>query len=202
MSRRSGARTEKENRDLPRLTPDRVIGLLAIVLGIVAILWWVPADAGSPLIERVRGRLRIGDAMAPTVALAILVLGGVVLLLETRLAKHSIRLSPRSLIFLVHCLIVIAVAFALMRWIGPIAVAGWAAATDSTATYRDLRDTVPWKYLGFLVGGTFLVATPIVLCERRFSLRAVLIGLFSAAAMMAVYDLPFDDLLLPPNGDV
>lgn len=187
---------------MPRLTPDRVIGLLAIVLGVVAILWWVPADTGSPLMERVRGRLRIGDAMAPTLALAILVLGGLVLLFETHRARHSIRLSPRSLIFMVHCLVVIATAFALMRWFGPIVVAGWAAMTDSTATYRELQDTVPWKYLGFLVGGTFLVATPIVLCERRLSLRAALIGLISAAAIIAVYDLPFDDLLLPPNGDV
>jgi hypothetical protein len=38
--------------------------------------------------------------------------------------------------------------------------------------------------------------------EGHLRIRSFLIGLGSALALVAVYDLPFDDLLLPPNGDV
>ena len=84
-----------------------------------------------------------------------------------------------------------------MRWAGP-ALAG--LLTDEG--YRPLRDTAPWKYLGFLVGGSGMIAAMISLVEGRISRRAVLIGLVAAVALILVYDLPFDDLLLPPNGDV
>jgi hypothetical protein len=74
--------------------------------------------------------------------------------------------------------------------------------TDDPRSYRDLRDTLPWKYIGFLLGSTGLITTCIAAIETRFSWRALLIALVATTALMALYDLPFDDLLLPPNGDV
>ena len=65
-----------------------------------------------------------------------------------------------------------------------------------------MRDTAPWKYIGFILGGVVLIAGLIALVEGRVSLRGVVLGLMATFALIVVYDLPFDDLLLPPNGDV
>ena len=90
-----------------------------------------------------------------------------------------------------------ALGLGLMRWTGPLAA--WLL---DAGEYRLLRDTVPWKYMGFVTGGTVIVGGLVALMEARASLRAALIGLAAAAALAAAYDLPFGDLLLPPNGDV
>ena len=59
-----------------------------------------------------------------------------------------------------------------MIWTGPLAVALFGV-DDS---YRNLRDTAPWKYLGFILGGVGLVAALISLVEHRVTLRAALLG--------------------------
>ena len=85
-----------------------------------------------------------------------------------------------------------------MRWLGPLAVELFGA----EGSYRALRDTAPWKHLGFVAGGTLLVAGLMALVEGRLTMRGVVIGLLATFALILLYDLPFDDLLLPPNGDV
>ena len=86
-----------------------------------------------------------------------------------------------------------------MRWTGPAAVALFG---PEGVGYRALRDTVPWKLIGFLCGGTVMILGPIVLVERRLRWQAVAVAVVATVAMIVIYDLPFDDLLLPPNGDV
>ena len=95
-------------------------------------------------------------------------------------------------------LVCLLASFANMRWAGPMAVALFADGSG----YRALRDTAPWKLIGFITGGTFLVVSLMTLVDGRPTWRGVLIGLAAVLAMIAIYDLPFDDLLLPPNGDV
>ncbi|MDJ0825757.1 MAG: hypothetical protein QNJ16_09670 [Rhodobacter sp.] len=169
----------------------------ALVLGLV----WAPLDSGTGLIETVRRQVTIGDALAPTLAAGMIGLGGVLVLAQRR-APDPGGLGPANLGFLLRFLAVIAVAFALMRWTGPVAVTLANVAVADDLTYRALRDTAPWKYLGFFAGGSFLIATLISAVEGRPTLRAVLIAAATTLALIAVYDLPFDDLLLPPNGDV
>jgi hypothetical protein len=84
-----------------------------------------------------------------------------------------------------------------MRWFGPVL-----AGVLMEGGYRPLRDTAPWKHLGFLFGGAGMIAAMISMVEGRVTLRAVLVGLAAAIGLIIIYDLPFDDLLLPPNGDV
>ena len=86
-----------------------------------------------------------------------------------------------------------------MRWAGPVAVSVFG---PENVDYRTVRDLFPWKYLGFLLGGTALVWCGISLAEKRISARGLVIGLFASLALIALYDLPFDDFVLPPNGDV
>lgn len=172
------------------------LGLGCVALALLVALIWVPMDSTTGLIEKVRRRVTIGDALAPTLAAGFLLLGGMLVTLAER-AETARRISLKNLAFLLMLIVILAVAFTLMRWLGPV-LAG--ALTENG--YRPLRDTVPWKYIGFLVGGTAMVAGLTALAERRMTWRGVLIGLAATLALIAVYDLPFDDLLLPPNGDV
>lgn len=170
------------------------LGLSFLALAGVIVLVWVPLDTDTGLVETVRRRLVVGDALAPTLAGVIIGLGGVL----TALRPGSQATPDRdNLRYAIGLLVVFAVGLGLMRWTGPAL-----AALLSEADYRVLRDTAPWKYTGFLTGGTVLVGTLIAFGEGRLRPRSFVIAAIACLAMILVYDLPFEDLLLPPNGDV
>jgi len=177
------------------------IALGAVALAVLTAFVWIPLDVDTGLIEKVRRQVTIGDALGPAVAAAIIGLGGVALLLQ-RGGADSARLTWFNLGFVLLLLGLFAVAFAVMRWTGPALVQIVSLLSGEELSYRSLRDTAPWKYLGFLPGCALLIATAISFIEGRLSWRAVLTGLAASGALIALYDLPFDDLLLPPNGDV
>ena len=163
---------------------------------------WVPLDTETGIVEQVRRRQLIGDSLAPTVAAVFIAIAGLGLLLFERKAEAQPRVSVDSLRFVGAAVLTVVVGILAMRFAGPLAVALVQPLSTGELEYRLLRDTAPWKHIGFLLGGTFLVAALISLAEQRPSWRAVLIGASASLAIIAAYDLPFDDLLLPPNGDV
>jgi hypothetical protein len=173
-----------------------ILGLLVLLVALFVACVWVPLDTASGMIEKVRRQVTIGDALAPTVACGFLVIGGLmVAFLERPEAAH--RLTLRNLLFLFYFLAILGLGLAVMRWFGPVL-----AGVLMEGGYRPLRDTAPWKHLGFLFGGAGMIAAMISMVEGRVTLRAVLVGLAAAIGLIIIYDLPFDDLLLPPNGDV
>lgn len=181
------------------------LGLVAIGLALVAILAWVPNDTATGIIVAKRGRVAIGDAMAPMAAFGLVALAGLLILFEKgrekARAEGAAHLSAANVRFLLLLTGLFLLTMVLMRWSGP-AVTGLGQLAGLTEHgYRELRDTVPWKYVGFVLGGTTLVAGLMSLVERRVSWRAIFVALLAVAALIAVFDLPFPDLLLPPNGD-
>jgi hypothetical protein len=168
---------------MQRLTTTHGLGIAVIALAALALVLWVPNDVVSGYLVSKRGRVSIGDSMAPGLALGLMVLSGALILCEARKTQAQGRPDGRSLGFLVVMLAICLCTFGVMIWAGPMAVALF----KPEETYRNLRDTAPWKYLGFALGGTGLVA--------------VLIGLATVACLIGIFDLAFDDLLLPPNGD-
>lgn len=186
-----------------QLSRDQDLGLVSLLFAALLVFVWVPLDVDSGYIEKVRRQISIGDALAPTVAGAFLLIGGLGLLLfggkrgEIEEPIDFLALRFAGLLFAVYF-----VSFLAMLFVGPLAVLVFSLLSGAEQEYRLLRDTVPWKYLGFVAGGTLAVTTTVSLLEGRFTLRALLVGLVAVAAMIAIYDLPFDDLLLPPNGDV
>ncbi|WP_424988664.1 hypothetical protein [Microbulbifer sp. S227A] len=182
-----------------RLKPEIVLGLLVVLAGVLAILFWLPADTGSGIVVKSRGKFSIGDAFAPTVGFSLLVFSGLLLLLESRSKPGGPAITARHAGFAMIAFAVFAISLAVMRWTGPILVT---MIQGEGISYRDLRDTVPWKYLGFLAGGCLLVGGFICLASRQVRPVFFLVGLAAALVMIAIYDLPFEDLLLPPNGDV
>ena len=177
-------------------SPDGLLALVFIVASIVVLIAWIPNDIETGLIEKMRRQVRIGDMMLPVVALGFVIVGSLMTLARPQM--DTPRLSQANVIFLAKLIGAMAIGLLLMRWVGPIAVEIFTADGE----YRVLRDERPWKYLGFVVGGTGLVMGLMALMEGRLSWRGVVVGLCAVVALIAIYDLPFDDLLLPPNGDV
>ena len=177
-------------------TQDGRLGLICVLLALVAMVVWIPLDTETGLIEKIRRGVRIGDAMLPVLALGFVIFGGLLTILAPN--KNTPAFSLQNLTFLIKLLAIIAISLGVMRWLGPLVV----DVALSEGNYRALRDTAPWKYIGFVVGGATFVAGLMALVEGRLSGRGVLIGLVSAIVLVVLYDLPFEDLLLPPNGDV
>jgi len=198
------------------------LGWLALALCGVMLFVWIPLDVDTGIIEKVRRQVTLGDSFAPTVAALIIGLGGLLILLESRPAASKSAPSTAAAdnktdlaIGLPHgsarplswsdgrhavlVLILIAISLFLMRYVGPLLLHLF---EGNSAEYRLLRDTAPWKYLGFIAGGAWLIVSLIAFNERRIRWQHFAIALAAVLVLIAFYDLPFDDLLLPPNGDV
>ncbi|MDE0524389.1 MAG: hypothetical protein OXH79_20790 [Boseongicola sp.] len=178
------------------LHPDTVLAVVLLAFAAVLLLLWLPADTDTGLYEIKRGKYTIGDALAPAFAGTVMAIAGLLLLFGPG-ARDAPRLDTNHVRFLSAMIAIVLAGMVLMRWAGPAAT--FLFADDD---YRLLRDTVPWKYLGFASGGFVIVAGTSSVVEGRFSRNAALAGIVAVLLIIALYDLPFDDLLLPPNGDV
>ena len=67
--------------------------------------------------------------------------------------------------------------------------------------YRSLIDTAPWNYTGFVLGGALMIFGFISIARHRMEWRDLGIALGAAIFIALLYDVPFDNLYLPPNGD-
>lgn len=182
---------------------DRWLSILVILFACVLVFLWIPADVETGIIEKVRSQKNIGDAMAPTIAGAVLGLGGLMLLLQSLLghSEEKIGISVINLKFLGWLIGIVLVSLLVMRWLGPL-VTPLLTGSDDPAIYRSLRDTLPWKYIGYLSGGFIMIFGLMTFIQRRFSWINFIVALLAVLVLALIYDLPFDNLLLPPNGDV
>ena len=190
--------TGVSSRDQAQPT-DRILGAVCLLLALVLVFIWIPLDAETGLIEKARRRLVIGDGLAPTVAASLLGVSGLWLLVSGAVRRGGGAVYRHNITFLLRFALLVASCLVVMRWTGPVAV--WLSG-DTFDGYRLLRDTAPWKYLGYLLGGTLLIAGVVAWIERSVRWRSVVLAFGVVLALAMLYDLPFDDLLLPPNGDV
>ena len=179
-----------------------IIGLGCVVFAAAVLFVWIPLDVDSGIIEKVRRRLTIGDALAPATAAIFVLIGGISLILFERRSPDQPIVQREHLRYIAIFISLIVLCLTIIRFSGPIAVEVVNILTADQREYRLLRDTVVWKYIGFFLGGTMMVSCMIMLIEGKFSWRSLSIGVLAVIAMIVVFDLPFDDLLLPPNGDV
>ena len=174
-----------------------VLGLLCLALGLALAFVWIPLDTDTRIVERSRGKYVIGDGLAPTVSAVLLLISSVMLVFVEARRPSSASLSRSNLLFIGSVILFTTLGVAIMRWVGPAIVELF---TDGE--YRLLRDTAPWKYLGFFLGGMCIVTGMISLVERCITTVAICVGIAAVVGIILIYDLPFEDLLLPPNGDV
>ena len=175
-----------------------ITGLVFLAFAALVAFIWVPLDVETGLVEKVRRRIMIGDALAPTVAAFFIGLGGLVLVLFERKAPDQPSVKLAHVTFVGIQIAILVIGFLIMLYAGPLAVSLFSGDTE----YRLLRDTAPWKYVGYFLGGIFIVAGLISQSEGRLTLRSVVIAIGVVVALIIIYDVPFEDLLLPPNGDV
>lgn len=179
-------------------TGDLLLGVFCLVCASLALFWWIPLDTETGLIEKVRSQTSIGDALAPTVAACVLALAGALLCWRSSASDEALGLGATQAVFLSKLFLVVFLSLMLMRWAGPLMLL---AVGRGMEDYPNLRDTFPWKYIGYLLGGFSLILGLIALVEHRLSWRAVWVALGTTVALIVIYDLPFDHLQLPPNGD-
>ena len=177
------------------LTGDKWLGLTAVIAALLLIFVWVPLDIDTGLVEKVRRQIRLGDSLGPVTAGVVILLGGILTWMRPSADPQS--LSVDNLKWMATLAVTIGVAFIVMRFAGPLITSLF---TDTP--YRALRATPPWNYIGYIAGGALLVVTLISLARRKVSLSAALVGIIASLVFALLYDLPFDDLQLPPNGDV
>lgn len=180
------------------MKPDVILGFVVVLFALALLLLWIPNDVEGDIINKVRRRSSIGDPMAPTITGILLLLCGLMLSITGLMkpaGKARLRLSNAA--FLVGASAFFALVVIVMLFTGPLVVSLFGIADE----YRLARATAPWKYLGFLLGGFVLLFTVIVSVERRVRVRSIVLALVIPLVIAMFYDLPFDDTLLPPNGD-
>ena len=176
-----------------RASADIWLALFFLTLAAVLVFVLAPLDTGTGIVERVRRKFVIGDALGPTIAGAVIAVGAGLVLLR---ASEGKALTKQNAFWMLGLVVLFAISLILMRYAGPIA----ASFTDDG--YRPLRATPPWNYVGFLLGGTVMIGGLTGLASRRLALSDFAIGFFAALTIALLYDIPFEDLILPPNGDV
>jgi hypothetical protein len=177
------------------MAADRVLGLLVLAFALLVLFVWIPFDVESGVVETHRRQTTIGDAMMPTVLSAAMAVFGALLAFRP---GPGAPLNAGHLRFVLALAVLLAASLAVMMWTGPVLVALTGAHDGG---YRPLRDALPWKLTGFVLGGWLMLAGSLAWLGGGFSLRRALLAAVVVIVLVALVDLPFDDLLLPPNGD-
>lgn len=174
------------------------IGILGAIMALITLFIWIPADIETGVIDVWRRTVRIGDAMLPTFAACGILGASIVIAVKNIFAKSrsSVRTVDPHFAFSLCAILIISLG--LMVFTGSAAIWLW---TGGEIQYRQVLTAAPWKYLGFLTGGTLMVFGFISLSEHQLRWRSVMIAAISTLLIALLYDLPFDSLFLPPNGD-
>lgn len=183
------------------------LGILFTVLSLVALLIWIPSDIESGVIVIERRSVEVGDAMGPTAAAIVVLILAVALSLASYFSdpdkdsgEPAIGLSKSNVATMLTLAVVVMGSLFVMVYAGPLAITALQALGADLPAYRLLIDTVPYKYIGFACGGFLMVFGLISWVEGRPSRKAAMIAIGAVIALIIVYDVPFDSLLLPPNG--
>lgn len=181
-----------------------LLGALSMLFAFVLLAVWIPADVETGVAETSRGAAHIGDSLMPAAAGCLIAIAGLMMLVESPRAAPQTKTNDWRAPLVFVCALFFAFAFSMLlfRWAGPAAVGAAQWFNPDLPEYRLLRDDAPWKYLGFWSGGFVLVLSCAFLAKRKLSRGALLIAVAAPLAVSLFFDLPFDDLLLPPNGDV
>ena len=123
---------------------DLYIGLIFVAFAVLLIWVWIPLDTKTGIVVKVRGRLNIGDALAPTVAASFLLAGGTMLALFERTVPNQPSIHKSQIWFIASLLGVLALGFSIMRFAGPAAAELANLFRTDPIAYRLLRATLGW----------------------------------------------------------
>lgn len=185
------------------------IGFGAVVLAasVLALTVWFPADIPTGFFHiNAIGREEPGDAFFPIILAALLAVLSTIQLAQAiwRGRDPAIprgELTIDNLRFLALFLAIVGGGLAIMYGLGPIIVTALSALGDLDATYRQLSDTAPYKYIGYVAGGFAMTLALIAKTEGRIRWAGVVtVGLTLIVAIL-IFDVLLKNVLLPPNAD-
>ena len=180
---------------------DFLLGALFLFLALVTLFVWIPLDIDTGLVERVRRRNIIGDSLGPVAAMILIGCAAFTLM---RSSQNSPMVSELR-ITLMHFgfyIAVFAVTLLVMRLLGPWLIMAVDMGTQTELSYRNLRNIWPLKYVGYVAGGTILLSALSHFMDQSVTLRRIFLFFAISLGIALFFDLPFEDILLPPNGDV
>jgi hypothetical protein len=183
------------------------LAIFFIIASLISLLVWIPNDIETGVIERFRRQITIGDAMAPTMVAWGVLFVSIALLIDAILSSRAPRASENSVmdaqsfVFLFKLTIVIIIALLLMFYGGPLLVDFLNLVNGESNNYRLLKGSPPYKYIGYILGGFVMVFGSIGVVENKFSTNGAWLPIIAVTVLTLLYDVPFDNLLLPPNGD-
>ena len=202
-------RSNNEN-DRTAVKPwDIGFGAVLVVFALVSLFVWFPIDipTGFFFVNAI-GREEPGDAFFPIIlAVLLAVLSAVQLIVSLlfrgggRAESDSGRISSDNLKFLAVFLLIVGTGLTFMYWLGPAVVGLLNAIGILDGSYRNYSDTVPYKYLGYIVGGAMMTLGIIRWTEGRFRGIAVLAVLGILIISVLIFDVALKNVLLPPNAD-
>lgn len=173
------------------LRQDRLLGALILLASCALLFAWLPSDIETGVLEKVRRRWTIGDAMLPTIAAYVMAAAGLWLLLKPRPVDDVIRAAKG----IWQPMLIVISSLVIMRYLGPI------LAELMNMEYRLIRNQFPWLYLGYVFGGGGMIFMLSCWEEKRWSWRRLWLSFAIALAFAMLLDLPLEDVQLPPNGD-
>lgn len=174
------------------LRQDRLFGALILLASLALLFGWIANDIESGVLEKVRRRWTIGDAMLPTIAAYVMAAAGLWLMIKPKASGDAIAASHA----IWRPLLVITMSLLIMRYLGPV------AADLLGLEYRLIRTQFPWVYLGYVLGGGGMIWALSCWEENRWTWQRLVVSLIIALAIALILDLPLEDIQLPPNGDV
>ena len=182
-------------------TSNRLLGALFLIVACASLVFWIPADIDTGLVEKVRRRNVIGDSLAPTFAMILVGLAALTLIRQSGDDAVFTNQGKWHRPFLFFIIIFICV-LVLMRYTGPLIIAIVNSLGEGELTYRNLRNIRPLKYVGYVAGGTLLLCSFSHFMDKSLNRKRALLFFGISIVIALFFDLPFEDILLPPNGDV
>lgn len=181
-------------------------GAVVVAFALVSLFVWFPNDIKGDFITLNQGsNPEPGDAFFPVMlAGLILVLGAgqvVYTVFSRAQTVSSGRLTFGNLKFLCLSFAMIFAGLAIMYWLGPLVTDAARHLGLLEQTYRQLIDTAPYKYLGYITGGFTMTVGLIAMAEGRIRLPALLAVVAALALMILVLDILLYNVQLPPNAD-
>jgi hypothetical protein len=189
---------------------DIGFGVVVFLGSLLALFVWFPADipTGFFFINAI-GREEPGDSFFP-IMLAVLLL--ILSIIQLGLAVFRARpanedgtptptLTLSNFKFLFLFVVISMVGYAIMYGLGPLTVAVLNSVGLLDADYRQLTDTAPYKYIGYVVGGFLMTITLIAWTEGRIRRQSVIAVVLTLIVAIIIFDVVLKNVLLPPNAD-
>lgn len=185
-------------------------GVVLSALALLALFVWFPSDIKGGFVgTNYAGKTEPGDAFFPVLlACTIFALGLVSILLSlsrqrpTKIVQPvtgTITLADVKFLCVFHAIVLSGLG--VMFWLGPavVEVANGLRGTD--ATYRQLIDTPPYKYIGYVAGGGMIATCLIAWTQGGFRIRSFAIVLAVLGVLIGLFDGLLTNVQLPPNAD-